>query len=805
MWANARLEKVTAYRLVVLTAPPEWGTQRLLAALKESVSPLVILRFDEAVQEDPVAQSLVFSEGVAAALGASLITHGLPYSVGLRLVDAFREVYGAMTYLVVGAEHAPELTRALAASEAQRVVALCDVVPEGWQDALVLDEAALRLSEEEALALCGDALPEAQTLALLEESGGAFEPFYSALHSLQGLPLPLMPTLDGLRLPPGQELAVAPAELLEVLLERGEWDRALVLAVRHLPGRVSEILKEAGPHYRARGLQGRLWKLLQEVPGELDDERLLFWRLSAAVRLNVQEGLRARIEGLLEKQEAPELRALYAGIFLPPDAALNELRRAALFETPLTLHMLGVYEPEGERGCGLLKRALRLAERLGRPDEAVRNAGALAARLLDTGHYREALHWGEWALELYDRNDLRDLTRRAYLVNDCAFVRLLTGDITGLGTLLAETERLLAGVFGGAADLLRSTLGDYYVALGESERALPLYRLLYDKAPRERLGFYGRPLVRALLELGETREAERIAERGVVLTEGAESVYRLPALLAQGMVLAVTAPGRALTLLESLLREPLPAWLEAQARLWRSLALLELDEEARARAELAHPSLADLGEAGLRLLAGPEARFRELFDAVLGEVDLELRLLGRREVWFEGRPLELPFQSLELLAILARHPLGISPERLALSLYGERGGTNALYGAVKKLRQWLPVEGTPYRLGVGVRADFLELDDLLLQGRLKEAVLRYRGPLLHESEAPALQSLREALEARLREAVLSSEDADAVAAFAELAEDDLELWEKLGALLPAADPRAMLARFKAGRLSAEYG
>ena len=133
---------------------------------------------------------------------------------------------------------------------------------------------------------------------------------------------------------------------------------------------------------------------MQEVPEELDDERLLFWRLSAAVRLNIHEELRARTESLLEGQEAPELRALYAGIFLPPDTALSELRRAALFETPLTLYMLGVHEPDGERGCGLLKRALRLAERLGRSDEAMRNAGALAARLLDTGHYREALHWG---------------------------------------------------------------------------------------------------------------------------------------------------------------------------------------------------------------------------------------------------------------------------------------------------------------------------------------------------------------------------------------------------------------------------
>ncbi len=764
----------------------------------------MVLELDEADACDAQAQALKFSEAVSTALDVPLVAPGLPVAAGLRILAAFAEVYGRPTYLLFGAEHAPELIDLLRGSDAERLV-LVSKVPLEVPKAVYLDEAALQLTEEEACALAGGMLSREEVSALLEEADYAYETFNLALHDKVGLPSPLMPTLWGPKLPPGTEIAVPPSELLEVLVEREEWGRALALVVRHLPERVSTVLSEAGPHFINEGLHGRLWHYLDLLPADYEDDTVFFWKLSAGIRLNRYEELQERIQNYLQRHEAPELRALYAVIFLTHEEARAEVQRAALLETPFTLHMQGFFERDTAKGIGFLKRAVRLAERKGRDDDAVRSAGTLAVRLIDAGHYREALHWGGWSLDLFEKSGMKDISRKLLLINDYAFARILSGEISGLGSLLSESERTVAGIFDQCAESLRETLGDYYVATGEVTKALPLYRLAYEGAPREDLGRNGLPLVKALLDLEAYEEAVQIAERIYHLTEDLAPIYHQPAVLAQGMVLCFTAPHKGIKVLGKLLEDiQLPAYLEARARLYRAYALMELNDEAAARSQLTHASLSDLAESGLRCLSGPEVHFRNLWDTVLGEVTLELRFLGHRDVWLEGKRLDLPLQSLELLAILAQHPMGVSSEKLALELYGETGSTNALYVAIKKLRGWIPVSNPPYRLEYDVRADFLEFGKFSLSGKLKEAMALYKGPLLEEAQAPALERLREHLEAQMYEAMLASNDVDALSAYSEYMADDLAVWERLLQALPPGDPRTLLARTKAKALALEY-
>lgn len=804
MWLSKRLAKLKEARITVLPHRPDLGVQRLLSAFKDETKPLVVIELDEADACDEQAQALKFSEAVTKTIGVPLVAPGLPVPAGLRILAAFAEIYGRPTYLLFGAEHAPQLIDLLRGSDAKGLV-LVSKEPLDLEKANIIDEDALRLSEAEACALAGGMLSGEEVVTLLEDARGAYESFNLSLHDKLGLPLPLMPTPDGPKLPPGTEIAVPPEELLEVLIERREWSRALALTVRHLPERASTILLEAGPYFINQGQHGRLWHYLELLPDKYEDDTVLFWKLSAGIRLNRYEELRERIHAYLQCHEAPELRVLYAGIFLTYEEARAEVRRAALLETPLTLHMLGFFEDDNTKGVSILKRAVRLAERKGRTDDAVRSAGALAIRLMDAGHYREALHWAGWSLNLFDKSDMKDLTRKLLITNDYAFARVLTGEISGLGSLLSESERTVAGIFNVYAELLRRTLGDYYVAVGESARALPLYRLLYEDAPREELGLRGLPFVKALLDLEERTEAIQVAERIYHLTEDLASVYRQPAVLAQGLVLCCTSPQKGISLLGQLLEDAqLPAYLAAQARLYRAYAFMELNDEAAARAQLAHPSLSDLAESGLRFLSGPEERFRDLWDTVLGEVALELRFLGHKDVWLEGKRLNLPLQSLELLAILAQHPMGLSSEKLALELYGEKGSTNALYVAIKKLRQWVPISNAPYRLEYDVRADFTEFNNYLLSGQLKEAMALYKGPFLEESQAPAIERLREQLDAQVYEAMLASSDVDALTAYSEHVSDDLAIWERLLETLPAGDPRTLLARTKAKTLALAY-
>lgn len=804
MWLSNRLTQLKGARIVTLPHRPDLGVQRLLNAFKAEAKPLMVLELDEADACDAQAQALKFSDAVTSALGVTLVAPGLPVAAGLRILAAFEEIHGRPTYLLFGAEHAPELINLLRGSDAERLI-LVSKMPLEIPKAAHLDEAALRLTEEEACALAGGMLSREEVRELLQEADYAYETFNLMLHDKVGLPSPLMPTLWGPQLPPGTEIAVPPDELLEVLVEREEWGRALALVVRHLPERVSTILSEAGPHFINEGLHGRLWHYLDLLPAEYENDTVLFWKLSAGIRLNRYEELGERIQAHLQCYEAPELRALYAGIFLTHEEAYAEVQRAALLETPFTLHTQGFFEKETIKGINFLKRAVRLAERKGRADDAVRSAGTLSLRLMDAGHYREALHWSGWSLDLFEKSGMKDLSRKLQLVNDYAFARILTGEISGLGSLLSESERAIAGIFDVCAEFLRETLGDYYVATGEVAKALPLYHLIYNNASREELGRNGLSLVKALLDLRKYNEAAQIAERIYHLTEDLAPVYHQPAVLAQGLVLCFTHPHKGVKLLGELLGSmQLPAYLEAQARLYQAYGLMELNDEAAARTQLTHTSLSDLAESGLRFLSGPEEHFRNLWDTVLGEVTLELRFLGHRDVWLEGKRLELPLQSLELLAILAQYPMGISSEKLALELYGERGSTNALYVAIKKLRGWIPVSNPPYRLEYDVRADFLEFERFSLSGKLKEAMTLYKGPLLEEAQAPAIEHLREHLDAQVYEAMLVSDDVDALSAYSEYVDDDLAIWERFLEVLPAGDPRTLLARTKVKTLAFEY-
>lgn len=805
MWLRERLTQLKGARIVTLPHRPDLGVQRLLNAFKAEAKPLMVLELDEADACDAQAQALKFSDAVTSALGVTLVAPGLPVVAGLRILAAFEEIYGRPTYLLFGAEHAPQLVDLLRGSDAERLI-LVSKAPLDLPKAIHLDEGTLRLTEEEACALAGGMLSRDEVHELLQEANYAYETFNLALHDKVGLPSPLMPTLWGPQLPPGTEIAVPPEELLEVLFEREEWSRALALVVRHLPERASTILSEAGPHFINQGLHGRLWHYLDLLPAEYENDTVLFWKLSAGIRLNRYEELRERIQTFLQRHEAPELRALYAGIFLTHEEAHSEVQRAALLETPFTLHMQGFFERDTAKGVDFLKRAVRLAERKGRAADAVRSADTLSIRLMDAGHYREALNWSGWSLDLLEKSGVKDLSRKLLLTNNYAFARILTGEISGLGSLLSESERTVAGIFDACAEFLRGTLGDYYVATGETVKALPLYRLIYENAPREELGRSGLPLVKALLDLEKYDEADQVAERIYHLTEDLAPIYHQPAVLAQGMVLCFTFPRRGIKVLGKLLEDiQLPAYLEARARLYQAYALMELNDEAAARTQLMHASLSDLAESGLRFLSGPEEHFRNLWDTVLGEVTLELRFLGHRDVWLEGKRLDLPLQSLELLAILAQHPMGIRSEKLALELYGERGSTNALYVAIKKLRQWIPISNPPYRLEYDVRADFLEFGKFAFSGKLKEAMALYKGPLLEEAQAPALERLREHLEAQMYEAMLVSDDVDALSAYSEYVDDDLAIWERFLETLPAEDPRTLLARTKVKALALEYG
>jgi hypothetical protein len=79
----------------------------------------------------------------------------------------------------------------------------------------------------------------------------------------------------------------------------------------------------------------------------------------------------------------------------------------------------------------------------------------------------------------------------------------------------------------------------------------------------------------------------------------------------------------------------------------------------------------------------------------------------------------------------------------------------------------------------------------------------YSGPLLEHSEAPALRAERDELDATLRGAVLESRNAELIWRFAQtpVGAEDLEIFERLAALLPGTDSRRSAVAARLHRLT----
>ncbi|MFG2091113.1 MULTISPECIES: GAF domain-containing protein [unclassified Spirillospora] len=234
------------------------------------------------------------------------------------------------------------------------------------------------------------------------------------------------------------------------------------------------------------------------------------------------------------------------------------------------------------------------------------------------------------------------------------------------------------------------------------------------------------------------------------------------------------------------------------------------------RAAVAEP----LGEAfllrpaGLRARPGrdvPPGRRPSARDAARtaagGGPPLTLSFLGdgRPHARLAGRPVILTLRHAEILALLALHPRGLTGDGLALCLYGDDGSAATVRPEIHRLRQQFGgiVSARPYRLGCVVEADFLTVRRLLDDGGDVAAAVRlYTGELLPRSDAPAVRAERDELAVRVRRQVLDRGCGDTLWTYAqtEPGRADLEVLERLGAVLPPGDPRLAAVASRSDRL-----
>jgi hypothetical protein len=190
---------------------------------------------------------------------------------------------------------------------------------------------------------------------------------------------------------------------------------------------------------------------------------------------------------------------------------------------------------------------------------------------------------------------------------------------------------------------------------------------------------------------------------------------------------------------------------------------------------------------------------------------LQLRLLGDEppQVRLDGEALHLRPRHVEMLTILALHRGHLNAEIMCAELYGDDGHPASIRVEMSRLRRLVPgaLEAGGYRLAGPADSDVRHVRALLDRGAVREAAEAYPGPLLPGSEAPCIERAREELEGWMRQAVITSEDADALWAWVRTTSGDADLlaWRRLLAALHYTDPRRSLAVARTRALREELG
>jgi tetratricopeptide (TPR) repeat protein len=801
MWLQKHLPRLqSSWQAVVVVCPLEYGVSHLIHELKTQEKPVVWLELSPGDQDDLVSIGNKLAEAVNDVFDTQLLST-FSYDYTLALLQTILPKIGPITLAVTNAHIAPSLAPSLLKLHGKD----CQVFIQSDKNlerlelppkSIVFTRDDLLLQPKEALELANKQLAREKVLKILKEADGAYDLFLSKLNKVCKLPPHLIPGPTGQRTLRGFELEVKPESLLKVFIRKQRWIEALELSVEVFPSRVPEILEEAGYVFHEQGAHKRLFHLLEGLAPNLKMmETVLYWRLQAAFRLGQESKLRKEVEDYLKKNEAPELRALAAGVFVPTNRK-EALRAYRAKKTPFTAFQLG-WLTDTKQGIPLLRESIELAKSKGKPYELARNMATLAAKLIFQGFFQEGVSWAEHALKTFDQLGIKDGQRRLFIVNDWAHGSILNGDLAGLEPLLKENEAQLATAYPDLALLFRSTLADYYVATNQSSKALDYYQKNLDNAPQDFFSHVALDIVPVLMELEKTDEAKKVALRAKDLTKHLPDAYNLRALLAYAITIMPSNP----ILAQKYLIETRKGFIKdhdsrrtAQASLYLALSYLQNNDPNKSRASIhdRKSHVINLSQAGLRLLSGPESIFRPVW-SMLSEnkpASLEIRFLGKKEVWLEGQPLKLFPSWLEILAVLAIEQRPLTIEELMSCLYGDGGSKNTLKSNLAKMRRVLPISQHPYHIQGSFQADFIDVAYYVRKGNFSEAIKLYEGPLLKASDAPCIRAKDEELSESLCNYALENTDIEALLRLSELLPDDLRLLDRLFNTLDKSDPRA---------------
>lgn len=810
---------------VVVRAAEDAGVHHVLAEERAYGLPTVWIKLDVNDVGDPVSVGNRLVRAFGHAYRSDVLGLGAPVGHVVSRLQRYGEVLGANVVIVSAAHHNPAAVaeiRLLGDFGSNLILVVDEDTPDHviatWDPVRVIESEQFALTAMEAEEIAQGLVPPGVVEDLLSRCEHRFVSFVNTVRELGGFPDLQDPAPSG---PSTGDLASlgVPAELvLSSFRRRGQHIEGFEFVVRNAPHLASDAIRDAAPQYVASGMSRRMLHQIGLLPEDQrrESDDLMRWWFAASVSLGSHGLVRSEVERVLEVREASELRALYAAAFPGPELLLETKRALEGVRTPVTLRMYGFalgQQSAGEAGITYLMKALRLSEALGDPDQVVAAATDIANYYLRRGHYRDGAVWASWAVEQHYTLNGKDELRRLAAVGLLAFARMLVEDLVGLDQLLEDLRSATSEIGGPTSEVINSTLGDWAVASGDYAVAEKHYRLNLEQLPTEQYHLAALDLIPVLTATGRDVEARVIGQRARSLTRDWDDVSCALGMLANALSAVGTDRTEAEHDLEYVCRT-LGTGAEAHRLAQASVALarvkLAKDDQigARRAIRMGAPGLKGLGRSGWRLISttnrnmeSVEALFRD------GDVTFGFRFLGGSTLLSVDSAEEImTLRNAECVVALAVSRRSMNLERLALALYGDHGSVGTAKARISRLRSTIPLASRPYRIGVPFRADFLELMEHLEQGRVRQALTLYRGPLLPDSDAPAVVELREHIDESLRQAVLASGDHEAMLELAKRTDDqDLELLEAAERRMPPNDPQLPLLRARIRRIRRDWG
>ena len=824
-WAARIRKRILGFdQPVAVLAPPIIGLEFVIAGMTSRQRPLVWAAFDERDDGDSVSQGAKLAEAVERALGAAVLGFGLPLPQVLARLARRHSHLGPFVVCISGLRdsRAIEVELSTLASVGSRVI-LHWRSPEHWHNAVrssalvEIEPEELYLKRQEAAEILGGSSLVGGFRRLGEDRPSSMALLQVLKNELEhrDLGLLLVPRPGGAELLEGDdEDSLDVPSLVQALLSRGRAIDAFELLARSGARIPDEVVSTACRDYFERGLHNRCWRTMADISTveRWSSEVMMRWWFAAATANNAHTGIRDEARRFLERNEAPELRALYAAAFPGPESLDESIRAHEALQTPTTLRIRAFADSvygSGADTVRLLEKALRLAERLSDHATAIAIATELADYWSRNGAYRDAIAWSQWAVDWYWRSGCRDELRRLVATSMLNYCNLLAGDRPV--ELAVDDEELFLSVAGiPTSEVLLSTAAEAALVAGDLARAERVLRVLLDRVQLGQFGSEAVDLVHVLNQSGRHEEALALGRRARAVSREMGRRQATLGRLAYGLSMVESKPNEASRQLDAVVSELLSvsdAPRLAQAAIALGVVQLRSGDVAGAANSLQRGDrgLRELGSTGWTLLGGyvPEVRvLREMYGHEVRE--LELSFLGGSSIRLKAQEMELGRRQCEVLAVLAMNQRGLSAESLGSRVYGDAALLSTIKAIVSRLRQTIPITSKPYRIGVEFWADFLEVEALAASGRYREAVSLYRGPLLPDSDAPAIVEAREHLDELVRSAVLRSGDVEAILSLSDVLGDDLELLEVALERLSPVDIRLPLVRAKRNRIERDW-